>query len=32
MEADDCGETWRIIDDIIMVRGRPFVAVTSPLL
>jgi hypothetical protein len=32
VEADDCGETWHIIDDIIMVRGRPFVAVISPLL
>jgi hypothetical protein len=32
VEADDCGETWCIIDDIIMLRGHPFIVVTSPLL
>jgi hypothetical protein len=32
VEAGDRGEAWCIIDGIIMVCGRPFIAVTSPLL
>jgi hypothetical protein len=32
MQAGDRGTAWRIIDGIIMVRGRSFVMATSPLL
>jgi hypothetical protein len=32
VEAGDRGETWHIVDDLIIVCGRPFVTATSPLL
>jgi hypothetical protein len=32
ISASDCGMDWRIIDDLITVYGRPFVATSSPLL